>query len=492
MNYNELKKILDNSNLSKLSFYAAVEYLENNIAEDNLYLFIRLLRYFKLYYTTSLYERLLLLLDKFKESIKYEGMNACYINYSEALINYSVGEYNKCIEACFKTRVLKDVNPSFKMYTECFLVSSLINQQLYKEAYEENKCLLESFIYEVSASEHQVAVNINMAFILIFLGDYDNAKKYLGIVYEMKEKLGALNQELDMIVRLLTTVLRIKFEGTYFTKEEVDAVLDTYVYENVNLDKLINFTENSLIHAYILDNLVKRGRKTDAYKLSKQYVLNSPEELIDYKFYKIYKESIDPKNHEEYLDALEKYAIVLQNKVQRDSSFGRYYYQKYKNYYTLGNQYNELKDNYHHDPLTKVFSRASFEEIKKSYKYKSLIYIDINKLKQVNDTYGHSFGDKYLIKFAQNLTKVFKDDKVYRIGGDEFVVISQLDNRLEICQALKELDLLPLYETQSTDKFSAGVIIPETKIQVSSATNLADKVLYDVKKKTDKFFDFYE
>jgi GGDEF domain-containing protein len=87
---------------------------------------------------------------------------------------------------------------------------------------------------------------------------------------------------------------------------------------------------------------------------------------------------------------------------------------------------------------------------------------------------------------------VFKDDKVYRIGGDEFVVISQLDNRLEICQALKELDLLPLYETQSTDKFSAGVIIPETKIQVSSAANLADKVLYDVKKKTDKFFDFYE
>jgi diguanylate cyclase (GGDEF)-like protein len=49
--------------------------------------------------------------------------------------------------------------------------------------------------------------------------------------------------------------------------------------------------------------------------------------------------------------------------------------------------------------------------------------IDINYLKRVNDTYGHEQGNLYLQHAADLIRKAFGEEHVYRIGGDEFVVI---------------------------------------------------------------------
>ena len=53
----------------------------------------------------------------------------------------------------------------------------------------------------------------------------------------------------------------------------------------------------------------------------------------------------------------------------------------------------------------------------------SIVMIDINYLKRVNDTYGHEQGNLYLQHAADLIRKVFGEKHVYRIGGDEFVVI---------------------------------------------------------------------
>ena len=50
-------------------------------------------------------------------------------------------------------------------------------------------------------------------------------------------------------------------------------------------------------------------------------------------------------------------------------------------------------------------------------------YLDVNGLKDINDKYGHEFGDKVLIECARRMKVVFKDANFYRIGGDEFVII---------------------------------------------------------------------
>ena len=53
-----------------------------------------------------------------------------------------------------------------------------------------------------------------------------------------------------------------------------------------------------------------------------------------------------------------------------------------------------------------------------------LLYIDMDSLKHINDTFGHAAGDTALIQFAHILTETFRDsDVVGRLGGDEFVVL---------------------------------------------------------------------
>ena len=73
-----------------------------------------------------------------------------------------------------------------------------------------------------------------------------------------------------------------------------------------------------------------------------------------------------------------------------------------------------------------------------------IAFADLNGLKYVNDFYGHGAGDKLLIRAAALLRLAFGDDEIYRIGGDEFVVLcpditeQQLSERTEQLRALAE------------------------------------------------------
>jgi diguanylate cyclase (GGDEF)-like protein len=70
----------------------------------------------------------------------------------------------------------------------------------------------------------------------------------------------------------------------------------------------------------------------------------------------------------------------------------------------------------------------------------SLIYFDLNHMKQVNDTYGHAAGDTVLAHFAEVLLAHVRDsDSVGRLGGDEFGVLLSHANQE---QALKKADIL--------------------------------------------------
>ena len=68
----------------------------------------------------------------------------------------------------------------------------------------------------------------------------------------------------------------------------------------------------------------------------------------------------------------------------------------------------------------------------------SLIYFDLNHLKQTNDTYGHAAGDAVLAHFAQVLTTHVRDsDCVGRLGGDEFgVLLSHADQEKALKKAM--------------------------------------------------------
>lgn len=95
---------------------------------------------------------------------------------------------------------------------------------------------------------------------------------------------------------------------------------------------------------------------------------------------------------------------------------------------------NNLVEMSHKDPLTQLFNRRYFSvqsEKIKSYSKRnniplSLIVLDIDKFKNINDTYGHLIGDEVIIHIARILEKnIRQSDVVARFGGEEFVILLQ-------------------------------------------------------------------
>ncbi len=83
----------------------------------------------------------------------------------------------------------------------------------------------------------------------------------------------------------------------------------------------------------------------------------------------------------------------------------------------------------YHDYLTGLYNRNYYEERMSALDlsgdpYLSIVLVDVNGLKLINDAFGHLAGDKSLIETARVLSKVFPTSEVARIGGDEFTVIS--------------------------------------------------------------------
>jgi diguanylate cyclase (GGDEF)-like protein len=86
----------------------------------------------------------------------------------------------------------------------------------------------------------------------------------------------------------------------------------------------------------------------------------------------------------------------------------------------------------HHDPLTSLPNRLMFtEHLKKSIsnaargeRRLAVLFIDLDRFKEVNDTLGHAFGDKLLVEVTHRLvTRLRAGDTLARIGGDEFICI---------------------------------------------------------------------
>lgn len=97
------------------------------------------------------------------------------------------------------------------------------------------------------------------------------------------------------------------------------------------------------------------------------------------------------------------------------------------------------------DGLTGLGNRRYFDEQLKRAMHQAnrqqthvgLIVADLDKFKQINDSYGHKVGDKILVQFAQALlTSVRDSDSAFRFGGDEFAIIVEQasDKALEIIE----------------------------------------------------------
>lgn len=153
----------------------------------------------------------------------------------------------------------------------------------------------------------------------------------------------------------------------------------------------------------------------------------------------------------------------------------------------------------YHDKLTGLANRKYFAEKFEKLKQKAnfnennigLIFIDINKFKEINDTYGHDIGDKVLENIAAKMKNNLKEeDLVARLGGDEFLIaLSNLDSKEKIIKVAKRLvkklnGLLVINEEKIEISVSSGIsFYPEDSSDLEKLIKNADSAMYKAKRK---------
>jgi diguanylate cyclase (GGDEF)-like protein len=161
-------------------------------------------------------------------------------------------------------------------------------------------------------------------------------------------------------------------------------------------------------------------------------------------------------------------------------------------------RFSSIKDMAIYDTLTNVHNRRYFDErigaeTQKSFLSGtplSLVMVDIDYFKNVNDTYGHTEGDKVLCKIASLLkNSVRKDDTVARYGGEEFVLIlpgAKLEVTSMIAERIRRLVETTLFEVGQTQihlTISLGISnLPSHRARSEEELiKMADHALYNAK-----------
>lgn len=165
---------------------------------------------------------------------------------------------------------------------------------------------------------------------------------------------------------------------------------------------------------------------------------------------------------------------------------------KFRQNNLLHKENGELIEMIRKDSLTHVKNRAAFDDIsiqiqkkieKGTAKAFAIAMFDINNLKVINDTLGHEAGDAYIIASSRLICATFSHSPVFRIGGDEFLVLLT-DNDYEIRYQLQ-------YEMKNVmNSLAFSKTIPETE-RVSIASGISeynetkDKNIQDVFRRAD-------
>ncbi|MDD2368424.1 MAG: EAL domain-containing protein, partial [Sulfuricurvum sp.] len=160
----------------------------------------------------------------------------------------------------------------------------------------------------------------------------------------------------------------------------------------------------------------------------------------------------------------------------------------------------------HHDPLTELPNRPSLIEklLFKTYSPESppfaLLFLDLDGFKEVNDSYGHRFGDELLIRITHLLQGLFPSDTfIARTGGDEFVILlschqdkniihNTMSNLIDILNNPFHIEEIDVYITASI-----GIAMyPKDATNAEELLQKADAAMYNAKNMGRNTYSFYD
>jgi len=149
---------------------------------------------------------------------------------------------------------------------------------------------------------------------------------------------------------------------------------------------------------------------------------------------------------------------------------------------------------YNHDSMTRLYNRTGYEEFAERFYQKlldeysgaSVIYMDLDRLKEINDSCGHEAGDYAILCVADLLRRFTTEDTMcFRLGGDEFLVLSRETDESELRRMLGRVreELLMMQKEKDIPvefSVSAGYVIagPEERDDLERLVQEADDRMY--------------
>ncbi|BCV66786.1 GGDEF domain-containing protein [Shewanella carassii] len=118
----------------------------------------------------------------------------------------------------------------------------------------------------------------------------------------------------------------------------------------------------------------------------------------------------------------------------------------------------------------------------------ALLFIDLDKFKPINDSFGHSAGDAVLVEIAKRMRNTLRrSDLVARIGGDEFIIwLEPINSREEVCAVLEKIHALGTDISWQGQRLEVGLstgisLYPEHGDTLAELISAADNAMYQAK-----------
>ncbi|MBF0301806.1 MAG: diguanylate cyclase [Desulfamplus sp.] len=271
------------------------------------------------------------------------------------------------------------------------------------------------------------------------------------------------NELFSLIHQYIYNVGSDREKITAFVKEIVKRILQieagiTNTYEHTHATVESNEEFSNLLNHEIgaLKNSVGVSKRLEDLKNHVSQTLSSIETALKEKTVKDRAiKSVSEKNRSDFQAGFSKLKKELDQAIQHSK---------------------DLETKLNQDPLTKVYNRRAYtkriaDEMDRFLRYQtifSILVLDIDFFKKVNDTYGHAIGDKCLQEITRRTAPVLrKNDMLARYGGEEFVVImpeTHVDGAVVVAEKIrKSIEKIEFIYKADTIRMTVSIGVSQVK-----------------------------
>lgn len=297
-------------------------------------------------------------------------------------------------------------------------------------------------------------------------------------------KVNHISETIDTIISVIDNVT---IEGIFISDNQRKCIQANNIAANI-----FGYTKDEMIGLEISQLVAPESQE-----LIKNKILNQDNEH--------YEAFLLRKNGEKFPAMIRGKTIKFNNETIRVSAILDTTFIKEKD--------KEIRNLAYHDALTSLANRTllldRLENLidlsERSKNFASLMFIDLDHFKKINDNEGHLFGDLLLKETAKRLTKIVrKGDTVSRFGGDEFVILldTQITDPIEALKTVEVIASKILFELSSSFKIrnkefnisaSIGIMMfSGTKYSIDQLLKYADKAMYQSKQKGRNTYTFFD